>query len=556
MQDLPGRQKAIVMAGVMLGLFTSSMNQTVVSTAIPRIVASLGGIGLLSWVFTAFMLASTTTIPIFGKLSDIYGRKPFLLGGLVVFAIGSVASGLSQNMTQLIIFRAVQGLGSGGMMAVSFTVIGDLFSPAERGKWQGINSSVFGLSSVTGPLIGGYITDNLSWNWVFFVNLPFTALAFAVVWLGLPWKRAQGKQKIDYFGAMTLAAALSPMLLGLVWGGTEYAWDSPTIVGLFGFAAVMGGLFVLNESRTEEPIIPLSLFRHRMFAVSASVTFLSGVGMFAIISYMPLFVQGVIGTSATNSGVITMPLMLGLVTTSALSGQIMSRTGRYLLLALGGAALMTVGIFLASQMGPDASRGEAVRNMVIVGLGLGPTLPVFMIAVQNALPYRYMGVVTSNIQFFRMIGGTIGVAIMGSVLNNRLTSELGSNLPVRVQEQGDAALLSKLENPQILLDPSALERLESDFASFGADGAALFSQSVEAIRVSLANSLDTVFLIGAIVAAFSLAGTLLLKELPLRSKEDIAHEMAMMSAQAAPRTAAMAGAAELSRPESRGSPGS
>ncbi|HWO93988.1 MAG TPA: MDR family MFS transporter, partial [Dehalococcoidia bacterium] len=456
MQNLPARQKVVIMAGVLLGLFFSSMNQTVVSTAMPRIIASLGGIDLYSWVFTSFMLTSTTTIPIFGKLSDIYGRKPLYLGGMVVFSIGSVLAGLSQDMTQLIVFRAIQGLGSGGMMAISFTIIGDIFSPAERGKWQGLNSSVFGLSSVIGPLIGGYITDNLSWNWVFYVNLPFGALAFAVIWFGLPWQRNPVKRPVDYFGVMALVGGLVPMLLAFVWGGTEYAWSSPTILGLLAGSASMLIVFVIVEHRAEEPIMPLFLFRHRMFTVSVLATFVAGIAMFATITYMPLFIQGVNSESATRSGIVMMPLMVSMMTASTLTGQIMSRTGKYLIPALVGTVIMGFGIFLASQMDVNSSNGEAMRNMVIIGLGLGPTMPVFIIAVQNAMPYRYMGVVTSNVQFFRQIGGTMGVAIMGSVLNNRISTELDTRLPTEVQEQGSSELLGRLENPQVLLDDSAL----------------------------------------------------------------------------------------------------
>lgn len=537
MQDLPGRRKALIMSGVMLGMFVTSINQTVVSTAMPRVIASLGGLDLFSWVFTAYMLTSTTTIPIYGKLSDLFGRKNLYLFALSIFMLGSILGGLSQSMEQLIAFRAVQGLGFGGIMALSFTIIGDLFSPAERGRWQGLNSAVFGLSAVLGPLIGGYITDNLSWRWVFYVNVPFGIVAMFMLAAVLPRVTERSKASVDYRGAALLGAALVPLLLGLVWGGTEYEWGSPVIIGLFGISVAATIALLANERAADEPILPLELFRNRSVSVSAGATFLTGLAMFSVITYIPLFVQGVIGSSATRSGLVTMPLMLSMMTMSAVTGQIMSRTGRYLYMALAGTAVMAAGVFMMSRLGPDATNGQAQVAMVVIGLGLGPTMPIFLIAVQNAVPYRYMGVVTSNIQFFRQIGGTVGVAIMGSVLNNRLASDLSTSLPARVRDEGSPQLLDAVQNPQILLDEGATARVRVAFDQFGADGAALFTESFEAIRVALADALDTIFFLTtfAVIAGFLV--TLLLREVPLRSRDEIMEEIAEMRAQAPNATA-------------------
>ncbi len=532
MQDLPARRKTLIMVGVMLSMFVMSISQTVVSTAIPRVIASLGGLDLFSWVFTAYMLTSTTTIPIYGKLSDQIGRKRLYLFALTVFMLGSILGGMSQSMEQLIAFRAIQGLGFGGIMALSFTVIGDMFTPSERGKWQGANSAVFGLSSVLGPLIGGYITDNLSWRWVFYVNIPFGIVAMIILAVVLPSVTERSKAKVDFSGAALLAAGLVPLLLGLVWGGTEYAWDSPVIIGLFTFSAAALSLLLLNESRVEEPILPLHLFRNRSVSVSAGATFLTGIGMFSVITYIPLFVQGVIGSTATRSGLVTMPLMLSMMAMSALVGQIMSRTGRYVLMALAGTAVMAFGIFLMSRMDVDSSNRDAQIAMVFIGLGLGPTMPIFMIAVQNAVAYRYMGVVTANAQFFRQIGGTMGIAIMGSVLNNRLHDELNTNLPQRVRDEGSPQLLSTIRNPQILLDENATARVRASFDQFGAEGGALFDSTFAAIRLSLAEALAAVFFITmfAVIAGFLV--TLLLREVPMRTKDEIMEEIAEMRAEA------------------------
>ena len=336
--NLSARQKAVILGSVMLGLFVAALDQTVVSTAMPRVVAELGGLSRYSWIFTSSILTSTTLVPIVGKFGDIYGRKPFFMAGIGLFMLASVRSGAAQNMDQLIVFRGLQGIGAGLIMANSFTIVGDLFPPSERGKYQGLFASVFGLASVLGPFIGGYLTDHLSWRWVFYVNIPVGAVALPALYFGLPHQRAAGvRRSIDYLGTLTLVLATVPLLLACVWVGEgRYALTSGVTLAMLAFAALMVAAFVLTESRAVEPVLPLALFRNRVFAVGTLVTFLVGSAMFGVITVVPLFVQGVLGTSATRSGTVMMPMMIAMVVTSTVAGQIVSRTGRYKWQAGGG----------------------------------------------------------------------------------------------------------------------------------------------------------------------------------------------------------------------------
>ncbi|MBA2276590.1 MAG: MFS transporter, partial [Chloroflexia bacterium] len=327
--QLQGKQLWTAIAGVMLGLLLFSLNQTIVGTALPRIVTDLGGLEFYSWVATAYLLTSTAAVPIFGKLSDTYGHKPFYIGGMVLFLVASALCGASQTIVQLILFRGLQGVAGGILMTNTFAIIGELFPPAERGKWQGLTSSVFGLSSLVGPALGGWLTDGPGWRWVFYVNLPIGIAGIIVLSTGLPHIRAEVAKPIDWTGAATIVAAVVPLLLAFSWAGTEYAWGSTQVIGLLALAAVMTALFLLAETRAEDPIIPLTLFRNRTFAVSTVTMFLLSGGMFGAIIYIPLFIQAVIGTSATASGVVLTPMMLSLVVASTVSGQIISRGGRY-----------------------------------------------------------------------------------------------------------------------------------------------------------------------------------------------------------------------------------
>ena len=504
--QLRGRHLAIAVIGVLLGLLLSALDGTIVGTAMPRVVAELGGLEHYAWVATVYLLGSTAAVPIFGKLSDLYGRKWFYVGGLLLFMLASALCGLSQSMTQLIAFRGLQGVAGGILAANAFAIIGDIFPPKERGKWQGVMGSVFGVASVIGPALGGWLTDGPGWRWVFYVNLPVGVIAIAVLLVGLPAIRPHEPGPIDWLGAATIVGATVPLLLAFSWGGTEYPWSSPQIIGLLLLAVVMTVAFLLAERRAPEPIIALHLFQDRTFTVSVISMFLVGAGMVGAIMYIPLFMQGVIGASATESGTVMTPMMIALVAASTLGGQVISRVGRYKWASLSGLALMTAGLWLLTRMGIDAGRGDVVRNLVVLGLGIGLAMPTFTLAVQNAFPAKDLGAVTAAVQFFRSIGSTIGVALMGTFLTTRLASGLATGIPPQVA--------------QALISPEATRMIEAQFALLP-DGARLFAELMGALRLALATSVHDVFLVAAIVAFGGVIVAVFLPETPLRGRQDV-----------------------------------
>jgi EmrB/QacA subfamily drug resistance transporter len=529
------RRLISILIGVMLGMLLAALDQTIVGTALPRIVANLGGLEQYAWVVTAYLLASTVSIPLYGKLSDMYGRRIFFISGMVIFLIGSALAGTSQNMTQLIIYRGIQGLGAGGMMPIALAIIGDIFPPSERGKWQGLFVAVFGLASIIGPTLGGWITDNWGWRWVFYVNMPVGIIAILTAGFVLPKAIRRMHHTVDYLGATTLVAWAVPLLLAFSWAGTQYSWNSWQIIGLFIFAAVMLIIFVLIELRAAEPIITPRLFKNSIFLVSVIATFLISAGMFGAILYLPLFVQGVLGDSATNSGIVLTPLMLGFMFSSIVGGQLLSRTGRYKILAIGGFAVAAVGMFLLSRMTITTVEGEVVRNMIVTGLGIGVMMSLFTIVVQNAFPYRQLGEVTAGITFFRSMGSTMGVAVMGTIMINGFQSALQSNMPQALTRLASARhlSLSQLQNPQVLLAPDALAKIQHGFAAFGAQGLVLFHQLIEAIRVSLSTAITNVFFLGFIIMLLGLFVTLFLREIPLRKSNTAQAVPEVQSKQAA-----------------------
>jgi EmrB/QacA subfamily drug resistance transporter len=521
LRSLPRRQVIITFVGVMLAMFLGSLDQTVVGTAMPRIISDLGGFSQYTWVTTAYMITSAVVVPITGKLTDIYGRKFFYIGGLIIFILASVMCGLSNTMTQIIVFRGVQGIGAGIMMANAFTVIGDLFPPAVRGKYQGLMSAVFGVSSIVGPTLGGYITDTLSWHWVFFVNVPLGVAVILLFFFFFPnFRPDKLKHSIDYPGVSLLILAVVPTLLALSWGGVEFAWGSSQIIGMFIFSAVALVLFIFVERRSPEPIIPLSLFKNRIVAVSEILIFLTAFGMFGGIIFIPLFFQGVLGATATASGNFLTPMMLGVVLGSFFSGQALSRTGgHYRLQGVVGIGIMVAGIALLSQMTVATSYASAVRNIVITGFGLGITMPLYTIAVQNAVPYSILGVATSSTAFIRSIGGSVGLAIFGSVMNNRFAAELSARLPDNIKEMIPPQQLDTLmHNPEALMSPEAQGQIQGFFAQMGQQGAALLQQVIDALRQSLDVAISQVFLyaLGAVVLAFIV--NFFIKEIPLRTR--------------------------------------
>jgi EmrB/QacA subfamily drug resistance transporter len=514
----------VTFAGVLLAMFLSSLDQTVVGTAMPRIISDLGGFSHYTWVTTAYIIGSAVTIPITGKLTDMYGRKSFYVSGLGIFILASFLCGLSSTMTHIIVFRGVQGIGAGIMMANAFTVIGDIFPPAERGKYQGLITGVFGLSSIVGPTLGGYITDAFSWHWVFFVNIPLGVLIIILFIFFFPNFRPDSlRHNIDYFGLVTLVLTVVPTMLALSWCGVEYSWGSPQIIGMFSFSVVMLGLFLMIEKGSKEPIIPLSLFRNHIVAISEIVIFFTGMGMFGGIIFIPLFFQGVLGVTATTSGSLLTPMMLGLIVGSFISGQLLSRAGgHYRIQGAVGISIMGIGFALLSRMNAETSYTSAVANIVITGFGLGITLPLYTIAVQNAVPYNLLGVATSSTAFFRSIGGAVGLAILGSVMNNRFAAELMSRLPTKIKAVIPPDRLTSLaNNPQALVSPEAQAQLQGLLSQIGSTGSALFEQVLHALRQALSSALTEVFLVGLLMMIVAFIVNLLIREIPLRKEHTV-----------------------------------
>jgi EmrB/QacA subfamily drug resistance transporter len=423
MAESPQRVR-LIFAALLLVLLLASLDQTIVSTALPTIVGELGGLNHLSWVVTAYLLTSTVAGPLYGKLGDLLGRKLVLQAAIVIFLVGSALCGLAQGMTELIAFRALQGLGAGGLIVVTLAVVGDIFSPRERGRYQGYFGAVFGVSTIIGPLLGGFFVDNLSWRWIFYVNVPIGVVALAVIGVAFRTRAEQLRHEMDYLGAALLAAGLTSIVLFTSLGGTTWAWGSWRIVSLVVASVVLVPAFVLVERRTAEPILPLSLFRERTFAVTSAVGFIVGFALFGAVTFLPLYLQITKGSSPTRSGLELTPLMAGLLVTSIVSGNMITRWGRYRPFPIAGTAVMAVGLFLLSRLQVGTPTWEVLGAGVVLGLGLGMVMQVLVLAVQNAVDPRNMGVATSGSTLFRQIGGSIGVSLFGTIFANRLQSEL------------------------------------------------------------------------------------------------------------------------------------
>ncbi len=419
----------VIFGALLLVLLLASLDQTIVSTALPTIVGDLGGLSHLSWVVTAYLLASTVVTPLYGKLGDLYGRKVMLRVAIGVFLVGSALCGLSQSMTELIAFRALQGLGGGGLIVTTMAAVGDIIAPRDRGKYQGLFGGVFGVSTVIGPLLGGFFVDSLSWRWIFYVNLPLGLLALVVIGIAFPAHTKHVHHRIDYLGAAVLAAGLSAIVLFTSLGGTSYAWGSSLIIALIIVSAVMLVLFPFVEARAAEPILPLALFRNRTFVVTSAVGFIIGLALFGAVTFLPLYLQVVKGHSPTVSGLLITPMMAGLLVTSILSGNLISRFGHYRPFPIAGTAIMALGLFLLSSITVSTPTLKTAGFMVVLGLGLGMVMQVLVLAVQNSVDYRYLGVATSGSTLFRQIGGSIGVSVFGAIFSSNLASELASRIP-------------------------------------------------------------------------------------------------------------------------------
>jgi EmrB/QacA subfamily drug resistance transporter len=490
---LTGRALWTVFAALMLGMFLAALDQTIVSTALPTIVGDLGGLNHLSWVVTSYLLASTVSTPLYGKLGDMIGRKPVFLAAILIFLAGSMLAGLSQSLSELIGFRALQGIGAGGLMVGAQAIIADIVPPRERGRYMGLIGSVFAVASVAGPLLGGFLVDNLSWRWVFYVNLPVGALAVLIVVTRLHLHTPKTRHRIDYPGAGLLSGGVAALIMVATWGGSQYAWGSATIVGLAAGGAALLAVFLWWETRAAEPILPLGLFRSSVFTISNSMGFTIGMAMFGAIIFIPLYLQLVYGASPTSSGLRLLPLMAGLLVAAILSGRAISRIGRYKAFPIAGTAVLVVGMYLLSLLKVGTAPWLASVYMLVVGVGIGLVMQVLVLVVQNDVRPQEIGVATSTATFFRSVGGSFGVAIFGTIFATRLAHQL-AHLPRSVTAQLGSG---------VHLNPAQARHLPP----------AVHADFLQAF----AHALHGVFLWGMAITAVPFVLSWLLKEVPLRT---------------------------------------
>jgi EmrB/QacA subfamily drug resistance transporter len=506
------------LVGLALAALLAAIDQTIVGTAEPRIIASLSGFNRYPWVATTYLLTSTLSVPIFASLSDIHGRKPFFLLGATLFVVTSALCGAAgtltfmpiDGMSQLILFRGLQGIGAGMVMALLFTIIGDIFSPSERGRYVGLFSAVWGVASIFGPTLGGWLTDQWSWRACFWVNLPVGAIAVAAIYLEFPHMKPRAAAKrIDWGGFAALIACVVPLLLALTWA-TEYGWSSTRVESLLALATAMLGVFLYVESRSPEPMLPLVLFRHPVISICSISVFLLGVGMFGVIIYLPLFMQGVLGVSATRSGNLLTPLMMGAVFGSFASGQAVSRTGRYKAVAVAGSVFIAIGMVLFARMDAGTARSYVALGMIVSGLGMGLVQPVYTIAVQNVAPRQQMGAATSSTIFFRSIGSTVGVAAFGTIMLTRYHSEFTASAPAQVPE----SLTAFFSNPLLLVQMRP--QIEASFSQTPG-GLLVVNALFGAVRNSLEHGITEIFFWSAVIMTIAVAVHLALRSEPLRT---------------------------------------
>ncbi|MDQ0058606.1 MDR family MFS transporter [Paenibacillus harenae] len=524
MEQLSQKKKVTIMIALMAAMFFAAINQTIVSTAMPRIIAMLGGIEYYTWVITIYMLTSTIATVLVGKLSDIYGRKPFLLFGIVIFIIGAFLSGTSTTIFQMITYRGIQGLGGGILMSATVTAVGDLFAPRERAKWTGVMMAIFGFSSVIGPTLGGFMVDHMDWEWIFWIFLPLGLVAFVMIWRMFPKTGRTTTEPIDYWGSLFLSLTIIALLLGFSWAGTKYEWGSFEIIGLLAASAVFLVILLLVERKAKSPVLPLSMFKNSIVTVSNVIGFLMNAGMMGAMMYLPFFTQGVLGISPTVSGFVNMPMSIAMIVLSTLSGRWISKSGKYKRFAIAGMPFMVIGMLMMAFM---TNVWIAIASMIVFGIGLGISMPVFTLTVQNAVAPSQLGVATGTATLFRNLGGTIGIAVMGTVMNTTLTHKLRDALAA-----GEGPDLSKVDpevaqemgsfmNPQLLLDQPKLKELQETLPTEIHD---LFNQTIAFIRDVLSDSLTVVFLFGMSLLIVALVAVFFLKEIPLRTSNDMKAE--------------------------------
>jgi EmrB/QacA subfamily drug resistance transporter len=508
---LEHRKKMWILTGVLIGSFMAALDSTIVGTAMPKIIGEMQGMELYAWPFTAYILCMAATIPIFGRLSDILGFKPIYFAGILIFLGGSALCGFAQDMTQLIIFRGIQGLGGGMITANSLAIIGATFAPAERAKYIGLGSSVMVLASIVGPSLGGLIADNLTWRWVFFVNVPVGAVAMLVILFTLPTIKERISRKIDFMGILFFIATVVPLLLAFTWAGSEYEWLSAEILGLFAASLVMLCIFIFVELKAEEPIVPMMFFKNSIFNICSLGMFLSSGITIGTVLLIPLFLQGIIGVTATNSGMVMTPLMLGAAIAAGVGGGIISKTLKYKAIAIIGFFIAGVGMLLLSQMTPATNSGMVTLFMVIVGAGIGLALPVFSLAAQNAVPQSQVGSITGLVQFFRLLGSTLFSAVLGSALTTSISQRLATVDFGALPQQ----LVSVMQNPQVIASSEALAKMR---AALPAEMLPAFEKTLTEVRTASAGAITTIFFIGVGIAAAGFIASWFLKEVALRKE--------------------------------------
>jgi len=526
MEQQENQNRKLLLIGLVIAMLFAALDGTIVGTAMPRIVGELGGLSLMTWLTTAYMLTSTTVVPIAGKLADLLGRRNVYIAGLIIFMVGSALCGMANGMTELIIFRGIQGLGGGIMMPMAMIIIGDMFTGKERAKWQGIFGALYGLASVIGPQVGGWIVDAVNWRWVFYINLPVGILATIFIAMGLKAHKQTGPIKIDIAGIFTMILGVVSLLLALTFGGKDYAWGSWQIIGLFALAAIGIVSFVIVETKAEEPILPMHFFKNRTFTLLNAIGFFMSIGMFGAIMFVPFFMQGIVGVSAAESGTIMTPMMITMIVMSIIGGQLVLKIGVKPQI-ITGMLIMASGFWLLTTMDMHTTKLTATSYMMVIGLGMGLVMPILTLALQESFPKKDLGVVTSSSQFFRQIGGTFGITILGSIMNNTsgttLTNKLVPVLDTFPKEAGQ--MVTKFKDmihtdPQslysMLFSPEALKQMPEAFSN----------SIVPILKTSLVDSLHSVFLTGLVFIVVGAVFTIFLQKIKLSNRKKGAEEPA------------------------------